>query len=393
MFKLPFEIVLLICAILLFSSIVLSKFTAKLGVPTLLGFLLLGLFFGNGGSYDFHYDYPKFTMHLGQVALCIILFTGGLNTDLDHIKPVIRQGLTLATLGVAITTLVAGMAIHWLTSLNIATSLLLGAIISSTDAAAVFSILEAKGMKLSGKIFPTLELESGTNDPMAYFLTISLSSFILEGGAFPIWTFFGKLIYSMGIGTLAGVGMGYLMVLALKLLKLKVGLNPVLVITMILFTFASMELIGGNSLLAVYVAGIVVCNYKRNASYIANFFEGVAWLMEIILFLTLGLQIQLYDLPNVFVTGLIVSFVLMFLARPISVFIGLSFFKKTFKEKLYISWVGLRGATPIVFALYPVLYQVPEAKLLFNISFFVVLTSILIQGSTISIVAKWLKVI
>lgn len=392
MLKLPVEVILFIVSILLFFSIVLSRFTAKLGVPTLLGFLLLGLAFGNGGDFDFHYDYPAFTLHLGQVALSIILFTGGLNTEIDHIKPIIRQGLTLATLGVVITTLVGGTAIHWITSLSFPTSLLLGAIISSTDAAAVFSILESKGMKLSGKIFPTLELESGTNDPMAYFLTIALSSFILEGGDFPIWSFLGKLIYTMGVGAVAGVGIGYLMVLALKLLKLKVGLNPILVLTMILFTFSFMELIGGNSLLAVYIAGIVVCNYKRNASYLANFFEGTSWLMEIILFLTLGLQIFIQDLPEVFLTGMVVSLVLMFVARPISVFVSLAFFKKTFKEKLYISWVGLRGATPIVFALYPVLYQVPDAKLLFNISFFVVLTSILIQGSTISIVAKWLKV-
>lgn len=393
MIKLPIEVILLICSILLFLSILLSKFTHKLGVPTLLGFLLLGLVFGNGSEYDFHYDYPEFTLRLGQIALSIILFTGGLNTEIDQIRPVMRQGLTLATLGVVITALVAGTSIYWLTSLNFSTSLLLGAIISSTDAAAVFSILEAKGMKLSGKIFPTLELESGTNDPMAYFLTISLSSFILEGGEFPVGVFFGKLAYSMGVGALTGVGMGYLMTLALKLLKLKVGLTPVLVITMILFVFSLMELIGGNSLLAVYIAGIVFGNYKRNASYIANFFEGVSWLMEIILFLTLGLQIFIQDLPEVFFTGMIVSAILMFVARPISVFISLAFFKKTIKEKLYISWAGLRGATPIVFALYPVLYHVPEAKLLFNISFFVVLTSILVQGSTISVVAKWLKVI
>jgi NhaP-type Na+/H+ and K+/H+ antiporters with a unique C-terminal domain len=197
----------------------------------------------------------------------------------------------------------------------------------------------------------------------------------------------------MGVGMLAGILIGYLMINALKMLKLKVGLNPVLVLTMILFTFSSMELVGGNSLLAVYVAGIVVANYRINASYLANFFEGVSWLMEIVLFLTLGLQTFIFDLPNTLFLGLMVSLILMFVARPVSIFLCLSFFKQTFKEKLYISWIGLRGATPIVFALYPVLYQVPEAKILFNVSFFVVLTSILIQGSTIYIVAKWLKLI
>jgi potassium/hydrogen antiporter len=393
MLKFPIEVILLISSILLFLSIVLSRFTSRLGVPTLLGFLLLGLAFGNGGVYDFKYDYPEFTLRLGQIALSIILFTGGLNTELDHIRPVLKPGLTLATFGVAITTLVAGFAIYWITSLSLPTSILLGAIISSTDAAAVFSILEAKEMKLSGKIFPTLELESGTNDPVAYFLTISLSAFILEGGDFPALEFFGKLIYNIGVGVLVGLGMGYVMTLALKLLKLKVGLNPILILTLILFTFSATELIHGNSFLAVYIAGIVVCNFKRNASYLANFFEGISWLMEIVLFLTLGLQILIFDLPDVFFIGIVVSLILMFVARPISVFLCLSFFPKTFKEKLYISWVGLRGATPIVFALYPVLYNVPDAKLIFDISFFVVLTSILIQGSTISVVAKWLKVI
>ncbi len=393
MLKFPVEVILFVSSILLFLSIVLSKFTAKMGVPTLLGFLLLGLAFGNGGEYDFHYDYPEFTLRLGQIALSIILFTGGLDTDLEKIKPVLRQGLMLSTIGVLITALVAGFTIYWLSSLNFMTSLLLGAIISSTDAAAVFSILESKGMKLGGKIFPTLELESGTNDPMAYFLTITISSMILEGGEFSLWAFLWKFAYSMGIGMLSGILIGYLMINALKMLKLKVGLNPVLVLTMILFAFSSMELVGGNSLLAVYIAGIVVANYRINASYLANFFEGVSWLMEIVLFLTLGLQTFIFDLPNTIFLGLMVSLILMFVARPVSIFLCLSFFKQTFKEKLYISWVGLRGATPIVFALYPVLYQVPEAKLLFNVSFFVVLTSILIQGSTISVVAKWLKLI
>jgi cell volume regulation protein A len=393
MLKFPVEVILFVSSILLFLSIVLSKFTAKMGVPTLLGFLFVGLIFGNGGEYDFRYDYPEFTLRLGQIALSIILFTGGLDTDLEKIKPVLRQGLMLSTIGVLITALVAGFTIYWLSSLNFMTSLLLGAIISSTDAAAVFSILESKGMKLGGKIFPTLELESGTNDPMAYFLTITISSMILEGGEFSFWTFVWKFTYSMGVGMLAGILIGYLMINALKMLKLKVGLNPVLVLTMILFTFSSMELVGGNSLLAVYVAGIVVANYRINASYLANFFEGVSWLMEIVLFLTLGLQTFIFDLPNTLFLGLMVSLILMFVARPVSIFLCLSFFKQTFKEKLYISWIGLRGATPIVFALYPVLYQVPEAKILFNVSFFVVLTSILIQGSTISIVAKWLKLI
>lgn len=393
MLKLPIELILLIASILLFVSILLSKFTSKLGVPTLLGFLLLGLAFGNGGEYDFHYDFPEFTLRLGQIALTIILFTGGLNTDINTIKPMIKQGLTLATLGVAVTAIVAGIIIYWITSLNFPTSLLLGAIISSTDAVAVFSILESKGMKLSGKIFPTLALESGTNDPMAYFLTVAFSSFILEGGEFPLIGFVGKLLYSMGAGALLGISMGYLITLVLKLLKLKVGLNPVLVITMILFTFSASELIGANSLLAVYIAGMMVGNYKINASYIAHFFEGLSWLMEITLFLVLGLQIFIHELPAVFWTGIFVSLALIFIARPISVFVSLIFFKKTLQEKLYISWVGLRGATPIVFALFPIIYHVPDAKLLFNISFFVVLTSILIQGSTISLVAKWLKVV
>ncbi|MCU0448040.1 MAG: potassium/proton antiporter [Microscillaceae bacterium] len=387
----PIQIIILGLSVLIFASIVLSKFTARLGVPTLLAFLGLGLMFGNGGPYDFHYDYPEFTLQFGQIALAIILFTGGLNTDYQQVRPVIAQSLSLSTLGVLLTTLICGVLIHTFTEFSFAQALLLGAIISSTDAAAVFSIVEAKQLKLSGKTMPTLEVESGTNDPMAYFLVISLTQLILTKEF--IWhQFVGSLLYNLLLGVGIGWVMGWAIIGSMKYVKLKTGLNPVMILALVLFTFALAELLKANSLLAVYVAGIVFTKHPLRCTYSANFFEGVGWLMEILLFLALGLQVFVYELPPVIGTGLIVSAILILVARPLSVWVALSVFKIKWNEKAYIAWVGLRGATPIVFALYPVLYQVPEARLMFNLTFFVVLTSILIQGSSISLMAKWLKI-
>jgi cell volume regulation protein A len=385
------QVILLGLSALIFFSIILSKFTARLGVPTLVAFLGLGLLFGNGGAYDFHYDFPEFTLRFGQIALAIILFNGGLNTNYQQVKPIIPQSLSLSTLGVMLTTFICGTILYTFSEFSYIQALLLGAIISSTDAAAVFSIIEAKQLKLSGNTMPILEVESGTNDPMAYFLVISLSQLILTQ-EFIWYQFIWSLTYNLTLGIGIGFLMGWAIIGSMKLIKLKTGLNPVMIIALVLFTFALAELVNANSLLAVYTAGIVFTRHPLRCTYSASFFEGVAWLMEILLFLALGLQVFLQELPAVILLGLAISAILILIARPISVLISLSFFKINWNEKLYIAWVGLRGATPIVFALYPIIYQVPEARLMFNLTFFVVLTSILIQGSSITLVAKALKI-
>jgi cell volume regulation protein A len=226
---------------------------------------------------------------------------------------------------------------------------------------------------------------------MAYFLTISLTEFAKTDN-FSILDFSFHFLYNLGMGFLIGLLLGYVAIWSLKLLKLKVGLSPVWVFMLILFTFSATELLHANSFLAVYVVGIVIGNFRMNNAYLANFFEGIAWLMEILLFLALGLQVFLQDLPQIAFSGLVVSLILIFIARPLGVLLSWSFFPKiSWQKRFYVSWVGLRGATPIVFALYPIIHQVPEANLIFNITFFVVLSSVVIQGFTVSLFAKWLK--
>ncbi|GAB4396185.1 MAG: potassium/proton antiporter [Microscillaceae bacterium] len=384
------HLVLLVSSLLVFLGIILSKFTSRIGAPTLLAFLTIGLLFGNGGKYDFTYDYPALTLNIGQLALCLILFSGGLNTDFKHIRPVIFTGLTLSTLGVLLSTFIIGFLTHQLLGLNWLSSLLLGAIVSSTDAAAVFSIIEAKKLRLRENISPTLEFESGTNDPMAYFLTTALVAYIGSGSS--DWVSLAPwFLYSMVVGGLVGSVMGYAAVRIMKLIKLNTGQNPVLLLAVVFFTFASCELMGANSLLAVYVAGIVFGNLRMNISYLGNYFQGLSWLMEILLFTTLGLQIFIQDLPGVFGWGLIVSVLVMFVARPLSVAVCLLFSRNSFKKYIYIAWGGLKGATPIVFALIPLIAQLPDAKMIFNITFYVVLSSILGQGLSLGWLAEKLK--
>jgi potassium/hydrogen antiporter len=384
------HIITVIASLLLFFGILLSQFSSKMGIPTLLAFLTLGLSFGNGGQYDFTYDYPQTTYYIAQYALCMILFFGGLNTDFKKTRQILGQGLMLSTLGVLLTTIFAAILIHYGTFLDWHQSLLLGAIISSTDAAAVFSILEAKQLKLKENISSVLELESGTNDPMAYFLTISLTQFI-QVKELAVGSIAFGFLYNMLLGILIGVLMGYGMYYILKTGNLKIGQKPVVILAMMFFTFSLAEIVHGNSFLAIFIAGIILGNLGLNVAYIINYFQQFAWLMEILLFTILGLQVFIQDLPRVFWVGILVSAILIFVARPLAVFVSLAFFKTSIQKKTYIAWVGLRGATPIVFALIPVLAHIPSAKSIFDITFFVVLTSILLQGSTLSFVANWLK--
>jgi cell volume regulation protein A len=386
------EDILFISAALILLSIFLEKFVSKVGIPTLLIFLGIGLMFGNGGKFDFYYDAPRLTMGIAEVALCFILFFGGLGTKLDYIKPVVKEGILLSTLGVGLTTLIFAFIIQYLGFFDWATAILLGAVVSSTDAAAVFSILQSKGYRLKENISPTLELESGTNDPMAYFLTATFTSLLLSGNEFDMLQFSWQLIVNMIVGALTGWFMGYMMYRLIYILKLKQGLNPILLISLTLLTYSAALLLKGNGFLAVYIAGIVLGNKRiPNKEHISGFFEVISWLLEVSLFLILGLQIKLYELPIVLVEGLIFSSILIFIARPISVFLTLIIFKTSFKKMLFISWVGLRGATPIVFALYPTLNGLHDGKLILHLTFFIVLTSILIQGSTIPLITKWLN--
>lgn len=387
------EYPLIIVSLLLLGSILASKVSDRFGVPSLVLFLALGMLAGSDGLGGFYFDDPALAQFIGVVALTLILFSGGLDTHWSSVRPVLASGVALSTLGVFVTALIVGVFAKFVLNLSMLEGLLLVAIVSSTDAAAVFSILRAKGINLKGNLRPLLELESGSNDPMAVFLTVGLIQLLTV----PDTTLPG-LILSFGlqflIGAITGLGIGRGIVLLVNRLRLGYeGLYPVLTLALVFLTYGVTNIIGGNGFLAVYVAGIMVGNqdfiHKRS---LLRFHDGLAWLMQIAMFLTLGLLVFPSRLVPVIVPGLIIAAGIMFVARPVSVFLGLALSKFAAREKAFASWVGLRGAVPIVLATYPLLAGLPQADLIFNVIFFVVLTSVLLQGSSVHLAAKLLRV-
>jgi cell volume regulation protein A len=316
-----------------------------------------------------------------------------METKWESIKPIVWRGVSLSTLGVLLTAGTIGIFVHLITNLSLLEGLLLGSIVSATDAAAVFSILRTRNIGLKGHLRPLLELESGSNDPMAYILTISFTYVIANGDA-TIGRLIFKFIQEMVIGGLFGLALGWLMGYTINKVALETeGLYPVLIMAMIFSTFAITDLAGGNGFLAVYLSALVLGNTNfLHKKSIIRFYDGQAWIMQIVMFLTLGLLVFPRQLPPIAGTGLLIALVLIFIARPIGVFISLSFFKMKLREKLFISWVGLRGAVPIVFATYPLLAGVGNANLIFHLVFFISASSVLLQGYTLPLVAKWLKV-
>lgn len=387
--------ILLAVGIFIILNLVASRFAARFGAPTLLATLAIGLMFGNGGRFDFDYNYPTLTLHLSEIALCIIIFTGGFEAHWKSFRPILKQGVSLATLGVVTTMLVVGALAHWLMDWPWVQALLLGAVVSATDAAAVFSILENSRLKLKPGVRETLELESGANDPMAYFLTLSLSAMLIPSGeAVGAFSLVGDFLQTMVVGLGTGFLAGKLIHLLVLRIPLKRGQFPIVLLAYILILYAVNAVLGGSAFLAVYVAGIILGNSpwaQRDIN--VHFFESLSWLMETSLFLILGLQVYLSDLPSALGEGLLLAAILIFLARPVGVSVSLSFFKNVgWRDKLFYSWVGLRGATPIVFALIPVVAKVPEAAKIFNISFIIVIASILVQGTTVAYAARLAKV-
>ena len=388
------ELYLLITAFLMLLSVLASKLSTNFGIPSLFIFLGLGMLAGSDGILGIHFDNVEIAQNIGTLALIFILFGGGLDTAWKAIKPVLKDGLILATLGVLLTAFFVALCVYYILDFTFLESLLLGAIISSTDAAAVFAILRAKGISLKKKLTPLLELESGSNDPMAIFLTVAILQILLlpESSSVSEWLF--KFFLQFIIGGALGFVFGYLLPHILNRIHLSFyGLYPVFTIGWILFLFAGSSMLGGNGFLAVYVAGIVANTkefvHKKN---LIGFHEGLSWIMQITVFLALGLLVFPSELPDVALSGLIIAFWLMFVARPAGVFLSTMFSSFTIKEKTFISWVGLRGAVPIILATYPYLQGFEKSNLIFNIVFFIVLFSILIQGTTLPLVAKWLNV-
>jgi potassium/hydrogen antiporter len=383
--------IILFGSLLLFAGILATR-TTKYGVPVLLLFLAVGMVAGSDGPGGIYFYDPKMAKFIGIIALCFILFSGGLETKWTDIRPVIWQGISLSTLGVVLTALIIGILVSLLTPLTLTEGLLLGSIVSSTDAAAVFSILRSKSIGLKGNLRPLLELESGSNDPMAYFLTI-IFTFLLTSRDASCLTLIIMFFRQMLIGGAAGYIMGIVMHRTLNWIRLEYdGLYSVLLITLMLLTFSLTDLTGGNGFLAVYISACILGNrdFVHKKSLVKHF-DGQAWLMQGIMFITLGLLVFPTHLLPIIGTGLLISFVLILVARPLSVFLSLMGSRTGYRNKIFVSWVGLRGAVPIILATYPLTAGVGKADTIFNLVFFISVTSILIQGTTIPFMAKRLK--
>lgn len=378
-------------AILIFASILASKMSSRLGIPALLLFLIVGMLAGSEGVGGIYLDNPPLVQAVGIVALAFILFSGGLDTPWSAVRPVLGPGIALSSIGVILTAAVVSLFARYALGFSMLEGLLLGAIISSTDAAAVFSVLRSRGVRLDDRMKSVLELESGSNDPMAVFLTTAAIHYALNPSE-PGWMLVPMLIRQMGVGFLAGVFIGWSMVYVMNRLNLESqGLYYVMTVATVAFTYGVTESVGGNGFLAVYVAGITMGNRRFvQRIHLAWFHDGLAWMMQISMFLILGLQVFPSRLVDVAILGLALSIFLMVIARPLAVYLSLAFFPFSKREKALLAWIGLRGAVPIILATYPLVAGLLKADYFFNLVFFVVLTSVLVQGTSIPLVARLL---
>lgn len=382
------EHILTISSALLLLGVLASMASSRLGVPALVFFLFLGMLAGSDGFGHINFDDAWLAQFMGVIGLVLILFDGGLNTHWPEIRPVLRRGFSLATIGVLITSLLVGVFASYLMHLPVLYGLLLGAIVSSTDAAAVFNVLKTGSAQLRGSLQPLLELESALNDPMAVCLTLGLIHLIQHPHLSP-WTLVPFFLQQMAIGGISGFLFGKGIVWILNRIKLESeGLYTVFTLSLALLTYGITAMMGGSGFLAVYLTAMIMGNaqfsYKKS---LIRFHESLAWLTQIVMFLTLGLLALPSRLPRVISDGLLISAFLVFLARPVSVFLSLTFTKLSVKQKLMVSWVGLRGAVPIILATFPLLAGLPQSTIFFDIVFFIVVTSVLLQGTTLTWVA------
>ncbi len=390
----PIEYILLGASSLLLISILASKASQRLGIPALLIFLVIGMLAGSDGPGGIYFDDPYLAELLGIVALVLILFDGGLDTNWGDLRPALWPGVALSTLGVLMTAALVGWFATIILHFSWLEGLLLGAVVSATDAAAVFSVLRAAHVRLKGILTPLLELESASNDPMAVFLTLAFLYLLSHPGASPAELIL-RFFQQMGIGAVIGLVMGRVMVLLVNRVRLsQAGLYPAFTLSLVFLTYAATAILGGSGFLAVYLAGLVMGSWDfAHKDSLVRFHDGLAWLTQIAMFLTLGLLVFPSQLVPIFTSGLAMAGVLIFLGRPVSVLLCLLFASMPLNEKLFVSWVGLRGAAPIILATFPLLAGIRQAHLIFNLVFFIVLTSILLQGTSIPLVARWLGVV
>ena len=393
------ENILLIGAILIFCSILISKTGYRFGIPTLLLFLLVGMGFGSDGL-GLQFDSASDAQFIGMMALSIILFTGGMDTRIKDIRPVLAQGILLSTVGVLLTTLLTGGFIYYLSSststdisLPLLTCLLLAATMSSTDSASVFNLLRSQKMNLKENLRPMLELESGSNDPMAYMLTIALIQVVVSGSDLHIGMVAKDLLIQFFFGGVIGFAFGAFSVWLINKIDLSnASLYPILLLSLVFITFTTTDLLKGNGYLAVYIAGVVVGNARLAFRKEVNtFMNGLTWLFQIVMFLSLGLLVNPHEMLDVAWVAVLIAVFMILVARPVSVFMCLLPFRSmSNRARWFVSWVGLRGAVPIIFATYPVVAGIPGSQQIFNIVFFITLLSLIVQGMTISAGARML---
>lgn len=385
------ELLFIVLSILVILSILTIKLSIRFGIPSLVLFLAIGMLAGSDGPGGMYFDNPALVQNLGVIALALILFAGGLDTEWEGVRPVLWKGLSLSTIGVVITAVLVGLFVSWVQSFSFLEGLLLGAIVSSTDAAAVFMVLRARRARLPRSMTQLLELESGSNDPMAVVLTVAIIQLLTNPA-----TSFGELVLffvmQMAVGAMLGIAMGEITRRTLNALNLELkGIYPVLSVAFALLTYGLTVELRGSGFLAVYLAGLIMrrrpFTHQRS---LFQFHDGLAWLMQITMFVILGLQVFPARLAPIAGVGLLISLFLIFIARPISVYAALAFSRMSWREQTLVAWVGLRGAVPIVLATFPLLAGVKQADTMFHLVFFIALTSVLLQGPPIPLIAKLL---
>ena len=387
------ELIFIVFSTLVILSILTIKLSNRFGIPSLVLFLAIGMLAGSDGLGGITFDNPSLVQSLGIIALVLILFAGGLDTEWAEVRPILWQGLSLSTIGVLLTALLVGVFVSWIQGFSILEGLLLGAIVSSTDAAAVFMVLRARNAKFPRRLIQLLEFESGSNDPMAVVLTIALIRLLTEPA-----TSFGELVLffviQMAVGTVIGIAMGEIMRRTLNAINLELeGIYPVLSVALALLTYGLTTFLDGSGFLAVYLAGLVMQRKPfAHQQSILRFHDGLAWLMQVTMFLMLGLQVFPARLVPIAWVGLLISLFLIFVARPASVHTALVFSPMPFREQTLVAWAGLRGAVPIILATFPLLAGIKQADTIFHMVFFIALTSVVIQGTAIPLITRALKI-
>ena len=387
------EWIFIVFSSLVILSILTIKLSNRFGIPSLVLFVAIGMLAGSDGPGGIYFDNPSLVQTLGIIALVLILFAGGLDTKWEGVRPILWKGLSLSTIGVLLTALLVGVFVSWVQGFSFLEGLLLGAIVSSTDAAAIFMVLKSRNAKLPRRLTQLLELESGSNDPMAVVLTIALIRLLTEPS-----TSFGELVsffvMQMAVGTVLGIAMGEIMRRTFNALDLGLeGIYLVLSVALVLLTYGLTVSLNGSGFLAVYLAGLIMQRkpFTHHQS-VLRFHDGLAWLMQVTMFLMLGLQVFPARLVPVAWVGLMVSLFLIIVARPAGVHTALAFSPMPFREQILVAWAGLRGAVPIILATFPLLAGVKQADTIFHLVFFITLTSVVIQGTTIALATRVLKI-